>query len=129
METIDLPIMPPPHHKPPIWTLCGSTRFMDTFAEAMRVLSLRGVIVLTVAIPTHRGGDDPEGMNPDVKDHLDELHLRKMDISDAILVLNLCGYLGESTRTEVQYARSRHIPVVWWEPTFEAAFDERVLAR
>ena len=91
--------------RPTIVCLCGSTRFMDTFAEVARNETLAGKIVLTVSdIITYNGATDPQRANPERKAMLDELHLRKIDIADEILVLNVKGYIGESTRREIRYA-------------------------
>lgn len=87
--------------RPTVVTLCGSTRFKDEFERAARDETLAGRIVLTVGMFGHREGLDMAGP---VKAGLDELHLRKIDISDEILVLNVGGYVGESTRREIAYA-------------------------
>lgn len=89
---------------PTIVCLCGSTRFGDAYRDAMREETLAGRIVLTVGLLGHAEGID---MGGPVKAALDELHLRKIDLADEILVLNVGGYVGESTRREIAYARSR----------------------
>lgn len=91
------------HTSAPIMCLTGSTRFMDAYHEAMHTYSLLGWIVLTVAIPTH--GDDLAGVTTEQKKALDELHLRKIDLADIVLVLNVGGYIGESTRAEIEYTK------------------------
>lgn len=88
----------------PIVCLCGSTRFMEAFHEANRRLSLEGKIVLTVEIVSYDGATDPQRANPEQKKALDELHLRKIDLADEVFVLNVGGYIGESTRKEIEYA-------------------------
>ncbi len=91
---------------PIIVCLCGSTRFIDTFKEAARRETLAGKIVLTVSdIITYNGVTDPQRANPEQKAMLDELHLRKIDLAHEILVLNVGGYIGESTSREIQYAQ------------------------
>lgn len=59
-------------------------------------------------------------MSPDelkgIKTMLDELHKRKIDLSDEILVLNVGGYIGESTRSEINYAEAHGKPVKYLEP-------------
>lgn len=101
--------------RPTIVCLCGSTRFMDTFHEANRRESLAGKIVLTVEIATYSGTTDPQGSNPVLKGQLDELHLRKIDLADEVLVLNVGGYIGDSTRREIAYAKSLGKKVRYWE--------------
>lgn len=102
--------------KPMIICLCGSTRFVDTFNEWRRKLTLEGKIVLGIelVIPQDER-EDPQHANYAVKQMLDELHLRKIDLSDEILVLNVGGYIGESTRNEIDYARAMGKPVRYLE--------------
>ena len=92
---------------PRVVCLCGSTRFMDAFHEANRRETLAGHIVLTVEIVTYEGRTDPQFVDTKVKEMLDELHLRKIDLADEVLVLNVGGYIGESTRREITYAKMR----------------------
>ena len=104
------PIIP---NRPLIVCLCGSTRFKDAFIEATRNETLKGRIVLSVGVFGHHEGLD---MNGEVKDRLDELHKRKIDLADEILVLNVDGYVGKSTRSEINYAKTRNKPIRWLEP-------------
>jgi len=83
-------------------TLCGSTRFKDEFLEAQKRLTLKGNIVISVGLFGHSGDDVvwTEG----VKDMLDRQHLVKIDLADEIFVINVGGYIGDSTRREIAYA-------------------------
>lgn len=83
-------------------TLCGSTRFKDQFLEVQKKLSLEGYIVLSVGLFGHSG--DEEAWQPGIKEMLDKNHLRKIDMSDGIYVINVGGYIGESTKREIEYA-------------------------
>jgi hypothetical protein len=90
-------------------TLCGSTRFKDAFLEAQKRLTLEGNIVLTVGLFGHSGDNEVwEGMSEDTKTKtklmLDDMHKRKIDMSDEIFVINVGSYIGESTRSEIEYA-------------------------
>ncbi|MGP1476623.1 MAG: hypothetical protein ACTTJK_04050 [Phocaeicola sp.] len=87
-----------------IITLCGSTRFKDEFMEAQKDLTLSGNIVITVGLFGHSG--DEEVWKPGVKEMLDDMHLRKIDLADEIFVINVNGYIGESTKREIAYAKS-----------------------
>lgn len=87
--------------KPIIITLCGSTKFKKEFEEADRRESMKGKIVLSVGCFTHA---DSLGITKEQKKMFDELHFRKIDISSEILVINVGGYIGESTRNEIDYA-------------------------
>ena len=84
-------------------TLCGSTRFKEQFLEAQKQLTLEGNIVISVGLFGHSGDD--EVWADGVKKMLDDMHKRKIDMADAIYVSNPGGYIGESTRNEIEYAR------------------------
>lgn len=86
-------------------TLCGSTRFRKEFEEAQKRLTLEGNIVITVGLFGHSG--DEEVWKPGVKEMLDEMHLRKIDLADEIYVINVDGYIGQSTTREIAYAKSK----------------------
>jgi len=95
-----------PDNCPKIVCLCGSTRFMDMFHEAGWRLSLEGYIVLTVGVCKHAEDHGGEALGADVAARLDELHLHKIDLADWVVILNVDGYIGESTRRELEYAQS-----------------------
>ncbi|MBO6168381.1 MAG: hypothetical protein J6O51_00250 [Bacteroidales bacterium] len=89
--------------KYPVITLCGSTRFKDAFLEVQKRLTLEGNIFISVGLFGHSGDDDVwmEG----TKEMLDDMHKRKIDMADAIYVINVGGYIGESTQSEIEYAQ------------------------
>lgn len=98
--------------------LCGSTRFMDAFFEAGWKWTLRGWIVLSVGVCKHAdkdGGHGAEAIGQDCADMLDELHFRKIDLSDLVLVLNVDGYIGKSTSKEIAYAKRVGKKVIYLE--------------
>lgn len=99
--------------RPTIVCLCGSTRFGDAFREAMRSETLDGKIVLTVGLLGHAEGIDMDGP---VKAMLDRLHLAKIDLADEVLILNVGGYIGSSTRNELAHARAKGKVIRWLEP-------------
>ena len=84
-------------------TLCGSTRFKDAFMEAQKRLTLEGNIVISVGLFGHSGDD--EVWTEGTKAMLDDMHKRKIDMADEIYVINVGGYIGESTRSEIEYAK------------------------
>lgn len=86
-------------HKYPIITLCGSTKFKDDFLIVQRELTLKGYIVISVGVFGH-SGDDLQNS----KVMLDDMHKRKIDLADEIFVINKNGYIGESTKSEIEYA-------------------------
>ena len=91
--------------KYPVITLCGSTRFKDAFLEAQKRLTLAGNIVISVGLFGHSGDD--EVWTEGTKEMLDDMHKRKIDMADGIYVINVGGYIGQSTRSEIEYARSQ----------------------
>ena len=92
---------------PKIVCICGSTRFRDEMAEANRKLTLAGCIVVAPAVFQHRG----DAITAKQKRALDELHLKKIDMADAIFVVDPGEYIGESTRHEIEYAQSAAKPI------------------
>ena len=88
-----------------IVTLCGSTKFKDEFIRIQKYLTLHGNIVLTVGLFGHSG--DPDAFEPGVKAMLDEMHKEKINMSDGIFVINVGGYIGASTKSEIDYAKSK----------------------
>jgi hypothetical protein len=101
---------------PQIVCLCGSTRFMETFFEVGWDLTLKGEIVLSVGVCKHAKHHGAEALGPDVVEKLDELHLRKIDLADYVFILNVDGYIGESTQKEIAYAESLGKPMKYLEP-------------
>ena len=95
--------------KYPVITLCGSTRFKDQFMEMQKKLTLEGNIVISVGLFGHSGDSEvrenmDEGTLTRTKEMLDDIHKRKIDMSDEIFVINVGGYIGDSTRSEIDYA-------------------------
>ena len=86
-------------------TLCGSTRFKEQFVEVQKRLTLEGNIVISVGLFGHSG--DNEVWNEGTKDMLDRMHLAKIDLADEIFVINVDNYIGDSTRNEIAYAKSK----------------------
>lgn len=95
-------------------TLCGSTRFKDAFLETQKRLTLDGNIVISVGLFGHSGDD--EVWKEGTKEMLDNMHKRKIDMSDGIYVINVGGYIGESTRSEIDYAIRNGKTVEYLEP-------------
>ena len=86
-------------------TLCGSTKFKDEFIKAQKELTLKGYIVISPCLFAHSG--DEEALNDDIREMLDGMHRRKIDMSDAIMVIDVGDYIGESTKKEIEYAKSQ----------------------
>jgi hypothetical protein len=90
--------------------LCGSTRFKQEFIRANFRETMAGKIVLTVGWFSHADGELYTPTEQEKRD-LDQLHLRKIDLCDEVLVINPGGYIGDSTRREIAYARKLGKPV------------------
>ena len=94
-------------------TLCGSTRFKEQFLEQQKRLTLEGNVVISVGLFGHSG--DEEVWKPGMKEMLDKMHLQKIDMADEIFVINVGGYIGESTRREIAHAEQAGKPVRYLE--------------
>ena len=105
--------------KPKIVCLCGSTMFGEAFRQAQLSETLAGKIILTIGCNMKSDTEVFEGFSPEalalIKVRLDELHLRKIDLADEVLVLNVGGYIGESTRNEIEYAEFIGKPIRYLE--------------
>ncbi|GAB2456017.1 hypothetical protein [Xylanimonas ulmi] len=97
--------------RPEIVCLCGSTRFAEEFRAVNLALTLAGVIVVAPGVFAHAG----DQVTDEQKSALDALHLAKIDLADRVVVVNPGGYLGESTRREIRYARQAGKPVEFTE--------------
>ena len=95
-------------------TLCGSTRFKDAFMETQKRLTLEGNIVISVGLFGHSG--DNEVWTAETKEMFDDMHKRKIDMADEIFVINVGGYIGSSTRSEIEYAKVNGKPINYLEP-------------
>lgn len=98
-----------PDH-PAVVCLCGSSRFMEHFHAANRSETAAGRVVITIAAPKAEMAAQVTG------EQLDALHLRKVELADEVLVLNVGGYVGESTTAAVEHAYSLGKLVRWLEP-------------
>lgn len=91
-------------------TLCGSTRFKKEFLELQEKLTLEGNIVISVGVFGHADNID---INATTKAMLDDIHKQKIDMADEIFVIDVDGYIGKSTRSEIEYAKAQKKKVVY----------------
>jgi len=101
-------------------TLCGSTRFKDEFYKEQKRLTLEKKIVISVGVFGHSGDEEvwenmDEGTMTKTKEMLDDMHKRKIDMADSIHVINVGGYIGESTRSEIEYAKKTGKKITYLE--------------
>lgn len=92
-------------------TLCGSTRLKDEFYKVQKRLTLEGNIVISVGLFGHSGDSEvwdgmDEGTLSKTKEMLDDMHKCKIDMADGIYVINVGGYIGDSIRSEIEYAKA-----------------------
>ncbi len=102
-------------------TLCGSTRFKNQFMEVQKQLTLEGNIVISVGLFGHAGDNEvwenmDEGTLTATKAMLDDMHKAKIDMADEIFVINVGGYIGDSTRSEIEFAQAHGKSVRYLEP-------------
>lgn len=106
-------IRDPDRDAPEVVTLCGSTRFKEAYEAERRRLTMDGKIVHTVGLFGH---SDDVDLSENEKEMLDWLHKEKIDRSDRIHVINVGGYIGDSTQSEIEYARENGKKISWLEP-------------
>ena len=104
-------------------TLCGSTRFKEQFMQVQKDLTLKGNIVISVGLFGHSGDNEvwenmDEGSLTKTKEMLDDMHKRKIDMSDEIFVINVNGNIGESTKSEIKYAQETGKKINYLEDIF-----------
>ncbi|SEB36145.1 hypothetical protein [Microbacterium hydrocarbonoxydans] len=97
--------------RPEIVCICGSMRFTDDMRAVSQSLTLAGVIVLMPA-------EIDVPITDDQKAALGELHLRRIDVADRVVVVNRGEHFGESTMREIAYARAAGKPVTFASPAW-----------
>lgn len=88
----------------PVIVLCGSTKFKSEFEQVKKRLVLEGNIVMDLALYGHSG--DTEALSKETYDLLFDMHLQKIRMADIVYVVNPGGYIGDSTKKEIEYAKS-----------------------
>lgn len=104
--------------RPTTVCLCGSTRFWDDLTEANLRETAAGRIVLAPGCDMkkpHPLWSDPQRAE-ELKQQLDDLHRWKIRAADEVLVVNSGGYIGDSTRAEIRFARELGRPVRYTDP-------------
>lgn len=97
--------------KQKVVTICGSVKFWDIIQEMSERLELEYGYVVVGIVPhvLDRALTEPE------KSLLGALHRAKIDLSDAIYVVNVGGYIGESVKSEIAYAREKGKEIIYLE--------------
>ena len=101
---------------PPIVCLCGSTQFIECFAIVVGYeLEKAGYIVLGCHYMPPGYAPDHLAEHDGCKEHMDWLHFRKIEMADYVVVLNVGGYIGWSTRNEINHATELGKPIYYLE--------------
>lgn len=96
-------------------TLCGSSKFKDEFIRIAEELTLQGFLVISLGLFGHADKKFGNVITPEVKKMLDEVHLQKIDMANIVYVINVDGYIGESTRNEILYAKQQGKQLIYLE--------------
>lgn len=105
--------------KPKVVCLCGSSRFYEAYQQAEYNETMKGNIYLSIGFYPHsvrKAHGEGVGCTSEEKIALDALHKKKIDLADEVFVLNVGGYIGDSTKSEVEYAKASGKPIRWLEP-------------
>ena len=97
-----------------IITLCGSLKFQKEMMEVAEKIALEGKCVLT---PVYHVMEDNE-INKEQILKLKEEHLKRIEMSDSILVLNVNNYIGDSTKKEIEYAKNLGKEIIYYTDLF-----------
>lgn len=118
-----------PDNFPKVVCFCGSSKFKEEFEYAAQVFTYHGWIVLSMCYFTHyeKTKDNPTVDRFDrIKLQLDELHKRKIDLVDLVFIIDVGGYVGDSTKSEIAYAIEHNKPLAYWR-TSEVNLNKLVL--
>ena len=94
-------------------TLCGSTRFKEDFMRVQKELTLAGNIVISVGVFGY--SDNDQILTEEIKEMLDDMHKVKIEMADAIYVINKNGYIGNSTKSEIEFAKKLNKEIIYME--------------
>ncbi len=106
-----------PATRPTIIAICGSTRFIELIAVTAWTFEKQGAITLApMLLPSGYFSDSHAAEAQGVKEQIDALFLKKIELADKVFVVNKDGYIGESTRNEIAYAEKLGKPITYLEP-------------
>lgn len=94
-----------------IITVCGSLKFKEEMIKIAVEMELRGNCVITPIYPTN---SDKDAYTNEQILVLNEIHKEKIRLSDAILVVNVNGYIGSSTRSEIEFAKGLNKEIIYY---------------
>ena len=89
-----------------IVTICGSVRFKED------MMKIRDSLMPDVWVMLPENMEmDIQKIDMDVKSKMDDLHLKKIELADEVIIINIDGYIGQSTALEMHYAKSLGKPM------------------
>lgn len=94
-----------------IITVCGSYQFKKEMTEITEKMALKGNCMLT---PIELTKSDKEAYTEEEAFMLDQMHKEKIKLSDAILVVNVNGYIGNSTKSEIAFAKLQNKEIMYY---------------
>ncbi len=94
-----------------IITVCGSLKFKNEMIKITEKMELQGNCMLSVVYPSKM---DKDAYTEEEAMMLDKMHREKIKMSDAILVVNVDGYIGSSTKTEIEFAKSLNKEIIYY---------------
>jgi nucleoside 2-deoxyribosyltransferase len=92
-------------------TLCGSTKFKEQFEKANAFLTLKGNAVISLGFFEQSEGIE---ITQEQEELFAKIHFRKIDLADEIFIIDVNGYIGNSTRKEIEYATQAGKPVRYY---------------
>ena len=94
-----------------IITICGSLKFENELKLWAEKLTLAGNCVLSIISPT----TDVNTYTPEQRESFAKAHRKRIDLSDAVFVINKDGYIGNSTKSEIEYAKAQGKEIIFLE--------------
>ena len=95
-------------------TICSSSKFIKEIEYYTEKLTLEGNCVLSMVLPAK----NKASYTPEEIKSLNAGHLKKIDLSDAIFVINKNGYIGEAVKKEIEYAKSKNKEIIYLENNY-----------
>lgn len=93
-----------------IITLCGSLKFQKEMMMVAEKMALEGNCILTPVYPVLENIERTEEQLIKLK----EAHFKRIELSDAILVINVNNYIGNSTNLEINYAKKLGKRIIYY---------------
>ena len=93
-------------------TVCGSIRFYKEMIEITEEMELQGNCMLVPIYNPNRPNKD--AFTEEETLMLDKMHKEKIKLADAILVVNVNDYIGSSTKSEIEFAKSLNKEIIYY---------------